>query len=427
MDGTGAINATPTVLSGGRKVHNVDFLDFKDLLEDYQHITLDQVKAFVSWFMGENSQALEKRDGSKKDSMKMYPVDPNLPGNAGLVNRFKIQCRIVSGIILHLIKNHFTSVSYKSFFVHKKQFSFTCSETDEVSFEGFILLKMILNVVKPDVVIDVKELEQKIRKMTIMTVGNDFRALATQMEELQQEINAQKGVDHFRDDHFLTEFFRACEASKNEKFEAIVSIAKTNWITGKENDKNVIINDLLTVSKNMVAEGTWDKLSVKDAKIIALTSQIEGSKKKFEGLDKRLKALHKGAPGKSSSGRDGYKAGKDAWKFNKKGATCTDPKSGAQMKWCEHHGDGMYMPGDHDHAAWKKKRNERNNGNFDERRAKREKTKSPESSGDKSKTPSKLQLSKSIRSALVTTFKMTSSDADQVFKEAYDDAASLKE
>ena len=87
----------------------------------------------------------------------------------------------------------------------------------------------------------------------------------------------------------------------------------------------------------------------------------------------------------------------------------------------------MYMPGDHDHAAWKKKRNERNNGNFDERRAKRKKTKSPESSGDKSKTPSKLQLSKSIRSALVTTFKMTSSDADQVFKEAYDDAASLKE
>ena len=332
VDGTGAINATPTVLSGGRKVHNVDFLDFKDLLEDYQHITLDQVKAFVSWFMGENSQALVKRDESKKDSMKMYPVDPNLPGNAGLVNRFKIQCHIVSGIILHLIKNHFTSVSYKSFFVHKKQFSFTCSETDKVSFEGFILLKMILNVVKPDVVIDVKELEQKIRKMTIMTVGNDFRALATQMEELQQEINAQKGVDHFRDDHFLTEFFRACKASKNEKFEAIVSIAKTNWITGKENDKNVIINDLLTVSKNMVAEGTWDKLSVKDAKIIALTSQIKGSKKKFEGLDKRLKALHKGAPGKSSSGRDGYKAGKDAWKFTKKGATCTDPKSGAQMK-----------------------------------------------------------------------------------------------
>ena len=115
-------------------------------------------------------------------------------------------------------------------------------------------MKMILNVVKPDVVIDVKELEQKLRKMTILTVGNDFRALATQMEELQQEINAQKGVDHFRDDHFLTEFFRACECSKNEKFEAIVSIAKTNWITGKEKDKNVIVNDLLTVTKNMVAE-----------------------------------------------------------------------------------------------------------------------------------------------------------------------------
>ena len=427
VEGTGTIAGTPTITSGGRKVFNVDFTEYKELLEEYQHISLDQIKAFVSWFMGDDSQALDKRDETKKDALKMFPVDVNATGNAGLVNRFKVQCRIVSGIILHTIKNHFTSTSYKSFFVHKKEFSYTCSETDEVSFEGFTLLKMMLNVVKPDVVIDVKDLEQKIRKMTILTADNNFRTLATKMEELQQEINAQKGEDYFKDDHFLTEFFRACEATKNEKFENIVSTAKTNWITHKEKDKSVIINDLSNVYKNMVAEGSWNKTSDKDAKIIALTSQIEGSKKKFGEFDERIKALKSGKPaGKKSEKADGFKNGKDAWKFNKKGETCTHPVTGAQMKWCQHHGSGMYMPGDHNHEEWKKRKAERTVA-FEERRGKKEKSKSTGASGDKSLTPNKLQLSKSIRSALVTSFSMTSADADKVFNEAYDDASSSKD
>ena len=427
VEGTGAIAANPTITPGGRKVFNVDFTEYKELLEEYQHISLDQIKDFVSWFMGDDSQALDKRDETDKDDMKMFPVDVNAPGNACLVNRFKVQCRIVSGVILHTIKNHFTSTSYKSFFVHKKEFSYTCSETDELSFEGFTLLKMILNVVKPDVVIDVKELEQKIRKMTLLTCDNNFRTLATKMEELQQEINAQKGEDYFKDDHFLTEFFRACEATKNEKFENIVSTAKTNWITHKEKDKSVIINDLSNVYKNMVAEGVWNKTSDKDAKIIALTSQIEGSKKKFGELDERLKALKSGKPG---GGKKSEKAGswksKEAWKFIKKGETCTHPDTSAQMKWCKHHGEGMYMPGDHNHEDWKKRKAERTLA-FEERRGKRTKDKSPGGSGNKSSTPNKLQLSKSIRSALVTSFSMTTADADKVFNEAYDDASSSKE
>ena len=84
------------------------------------------------------------------------------------------------------------------------------------------------------------------------------------------------------------------------------------------------------------------------------------------------------------------------------------------------------MPGDHDHEEWKKRKAERTVA-FDERRGKKEKSKSTGASGDKSSTPNKLQLSKSIRSALVTSFSVTSADADKVFNEAYDDASSSKD
>ena len=98
--------------------------------------------AFVAWFMGDDSQTRQKHADLK--DMKMQPIDPNGAGNAGLTDLYKQSCRIVSQVIWHTIKNHISTTSYRSFLVHKKQFTYTCAETGEVYFEGFTLLKMIL-------------------------------------------------------------------------------------------------------------------------------------------------------------------------------------------------------------------------------------------------------------------------------------------
>ena len=58
----------------------------------------------------------------------------------------------------------------------------------------------------------------------------------------------------------------------NEAFAMDIRLAKSAWITGKITDKNVIINYLNGLYRNMVADGSWKKVSSADSKIIALTT-----------------------------------------------------------------------------------------------------------------------------------------------------------
>ena len=417
VEGDGTIDANPKMSPSGKTaVMNVAFTEHKHLLEEYQHITLDQVMAFVAWFMGDANQKRQKHANEK--DMLMQPIDPNAAGNAGTTDLFKQSCRIVSQIIWHTIKNHITPTSYRSFLVHKKQFMYTCAETGEVYFEGFTLLKMVLSVVKPDIVIDVKDLENKMKSITILKADNNFRTLCTFLEELQQEINAQKGEDYLKDDTLLTELFRAAEATKNEKFAGIVDNHKTQWITGKITDKNTIIQDLDKIYRNMVAEGSWGKTSDKDAKILALTTQYEKSKSRMAELEGRIKKL---SDGKSVSfkEKEGTTKSKKNWQFTKVDKYATHPETGAKYVWCDDHGKGAYMPHPHNHDEWFKKRQAKRNAKGKDGTGNGHRDKRQRQEGkDDGKVVNKLQLGNSLRATLVTRCSMTPADADKLFLDA---------
>ena len=418
--GTGATGNVPGTTPGGRPIYMANLGDFKNLIEDFNHLTMDQVMAFTSWFMGDIGQALAVRPAN---DMKMKWLDVNAPGNDGLVSCFKQECRTVSYVLWHTIKNHLSPASYKSLLVRKKDFAYECTETGDVYYDGYTLLRMIYTVVKPDVIVDIKDLQNKMEKMTILSAGNDFHKLSTSMEELQQEINAEKGEDFLKDDKLLSELFRAAEATTNEAFSLFVRIAKTNWITGKIRDKHVIVNDLNVIYRNMVAEGSWKNVSSADSKIIALTTELKQLKKKYA----ESKGTSKPA-GKSSgkAGQSKKEEGKN-WRYTKVGETTTCPETGATLKWCPHHGKGAYMPSDHNHAEWVEKKNKRQAEYEEKRAAKRVKFSSGSSSANttaakpvkEEKHPSKLQLSTSLRQSLVTHCSMTPSEADELVNQAF--------
>ncbi len=68
------------------------------------------------------------------------------------------------------------------------------------------------------------------------------------------------------------------EATTNKAFGIDVHLAKTAWITGKLQDKNVIIDDLNALYHYMVADRSWMKVSSANSKIITLTTQVNGLK-----------------------------------------------------------------------------------------------------------------------------------------------------
>ena len=108
-------------------------------------------------------------------------------------------------------------------------------------------------------------------------------------------------------------------------------------------DKNAIINNLNVLYRNMVAEGSWKKMSTADSKIIALTTQIANLKKKLGENDSKNGGKGKGKDQKNPT-KNGKKDEGKSWRYTKVGDTIKCPETGATLKWCPHHGTGAYIP-----------------------------------------------------------------------------------
>jgi hypothetical protein len=96
-------------------------------------------------------------------NMTMKYIDVNAAGNLGLVACFKQECCTMLCLIWHTIKNHLTTLSYQALLVCKKQFAYECTKTGDVTYKGFTLLRMVYTVVKPNLVMDIKDLQLKIK------------------------------------------------------------------------------------------------------------------------------------------------------------------------------------------------------------------------------------------------------------------------
>ena len=89
-------------------------------MEDYPHLTDEQVMNFSWWIYGDEIQKLKK-----STNMVMKVIDLNAEVNQGMVNCLKIRICILSGVVHMTFKNHVTLQSYKSFLPEKKSFWYT--------------------------------------------------------------------------------------------------------------------------------------------------------------------------------------------------------------------------------------------------------------------------------------------------------------
>jgi hypothetical protein len=69
---------------------------------------------------------------------------------------------------VHIIKNHFSTTLYKALLVRKQDFAYECLETGDIFFDGCTPLQMIYMVVKPNVIVNLKDLQVQMEKMTII-------------------------------------------------------------------------------------------------------------------------------------------------------------------------------------------------------------------------------------------------------------------
>jgi hypothetical protein len=72
----------PGSTPGGHLIFSMDLSNFKNLIKEFNHLSLDQVTAFASWFMGDLNEPLKTCLPTK---MQMKYLDINVPGNDGLL------------------------------------------------------------------------------------------------------------------------------------------------------------------------------------------------------------------------------------------------------------------------------------------------------------------------------------------------------
>ena len=97
--GTGAVKTNPKSI-GGKDYANANFGDFVSFLDKIHQVTLEDVQKYEGWYFGGPNSTL-----AILADMKIKPLDPNVAGDLGLVNRQKIQLRQHSAIFHHLFKN----------------------------------------------------------------------------------------------------------------------------------------------------------------------------------------------------------------------------------------------------------------------------------------------------------------------------------
>ena len=440
VDGDGYFDRTTNALANGEQVMRINFLQRYDLLTKWTSVPLKACQQFAQWFNGDDAMRLDTPFAPHL-TRKVVSLDCNAAGNIGLVRRFKVQLRIIDQLVLNVLKNHITVSSYKSFLAHKVDFSFIEEKTGQPLYSGLILLRKMMDVCKPETIVEVRHLEQQLETITLWPGHeNNVRLLTTKMMTILQEIHAKTGASSYTDQRFITNLFRAVSTSPTEKFQTFIDTLKSNWIMEEISDPAAIILKMDKMHRNMVADGTWSNTNEKDTKIVALTSALDTVKKRFGELAKKVgfSSDGKGEGGaKNNNGGDGKKGGTQnrcpPWQKTKKGNTIT--QDGKKYIWCPHHVskdgtiNGLYMAFPHDHDAWAVKKADRNK-HFREKRERQKEAKSSEAAAGSTKKPKseptgeklKLALSDKLTSALVTQYHLSQTEADDLFKNAYKEA-----
>ena len=440
IEGDGSFNQDKDKLANGEETMKVSITTKVNLLTQWTKVSTARCQQFAQWYNGADAVLLTDDFEADPALRKVAQLNVNEDNNKGLVRRYKIQLRILDQLILHVLRNHLTTSTYKSFLAHKHDFSFLDEVTGNEILSGLVLMRKMLDVCKPETIVEVRHLEKDLDSIVLWpTHENNVRSLTTRMMTILQEIHAKTGKHSYTDQRFITNLFRALESSPTEKFLSFVDQLKSQWIMEDISLPSDIILKLDKMHRNMVADGSWVNTNEKDTKIVALTSAIQDVKKKYGELAKKVsfdtgtKGSSSGTKGKGSSAnqKQQTKTRCPEWQITKKGNTIEH--EGRKYVWCSHHTskdgsiNGLYMPSPHDHEEWAKKKADKTAA-FKKRKedAKKSGAKVVSPPAKKAKPDDeglKLALGNKFASAMVTHCHMGQAEAENMFDSIYKDAA----
>lgn len=423
-------SGVPVVTNATRANQHVDlnaFGEFKNILTEHSSISLQQCQEYAQYNWGDNLQTRSIANG-----LVYAEIDP-LSRIDGVDDNHELKRLIAKQ--QYRIRSEMTSAIIQGIIAKRDWDLLVESEESAVTFvgvdgsqkiDGFLLLKVVLDDIKPEVVVEVRELEEKLESLTLAKCDNNVHIYTRTAENLWREIQREK-PGSYDEDRFTHVLFRGLNTSTNADFKAFLKPLKTSWTLRRDNVNYArIITEANTLFKTMTADEEWTALSEDQLKIVALTTKLEKAQKSIQALQTKAEAP-RGSTGDGAN-QNGSKTGADAnktdwekekiWRCKKQGKTLK--KDGKEFVWCDHHNDekGMYMPKGHNHEQWKKdkeKKKEEAKAKKAERRGQRDRSTTPQTTP--STATGKLALAKHLTEALTTKIGVSDADAEKLVED----------
>ena len=381
--------------------------DSKDLLEQYNELTLLHVKAHAdaTWGCSSNDNKIPRPSGgSLSDEAK--------------------QRRIRSTMMAKWIRNPLTKDDQKILDLKKKVFQYKHEVKKTIEEDGPLMLKLIYDRINPSTRVGICNLISALFRFNLGSYDQNVPKMADAFERTYNQI-ISKGDETVNPEGL---FFDALLTSSNADFTTGIKAELTKWESGATMSFATIKDDAITKYNNIcerlkkegktfsggsltLSNGSTRQSSGEQATIIALRAELESTKQKLAVASNAY-----ATNGTKEGGSNGRRPNIDAWRM-KKSFGDEVMRDGKWFHWFPHHKypgfyDGLcvtHPPKKHD--EWKERQDKmKGRGKFSE------KSGGDKNNGSKQTSSSdvKLVLSDSVKQALITDHGFSSLQIDQL-------------
>ena len=383
----------------------------KNLLKDHKMLTEGHIKkqAYKTW--GNNAAEFAT---PVPDGYDLEVIDPaNNPGHRPAFYR-----RVRSRMIAKRIVGHLKTADFENLKNHCEKY--TWSNEDKEEMDGPTMLWLLLQACNPSTRVGVSELKTDLRNATSAKFQHDVKKLTDFMSSKYREIE-EKGQEH---QDYQLDLFNALQTVPNPDFAAFIRDERQAWEIGGEKRPNQIIAEALTIYNNAVTANRWDNKDPKDAKIMALTTQVEQLVEAQKQYSAMVTAKGNAAPTSSNaaSGKPGDFLSIKAWRMKK--TEDSIQKEGRTWYWCPHHKvegsyEGLYVTHKpEEHEEWKNNRSQFRRKKYLDKK----KDNSDEGKEKDSDTSKKLVINENLKAALLTHSDLSALQIDEIIEDAQSQA-----
>ena len=409
--------------------------DYRNMLENYSsdNLNIALINASVIWgdesFTAQMPQ--EIRQMTIANGLAMTPANLK-PSPTGEVVQLQ---RMHSKFMAHQVLSLLTPTARQTVEQLKKLYTWVTPDGKEEEMDGLTILAIILNRIRPHYKVDMYLEIEKLKKETLEQHGNQvdlyFDSVRLHMLGIMQ-----KNTQAYTDDQFVRDLFKELKGEQlPSPFRLEFERAEVKWLMNRENyTSESLMNEASLFALNLKSSGGWKIETNKHQQIIALTTQLNEMESKLAKLTPKV-----GGPSlpKTIANTGDTPNGKGTfglWRLKKVQSSeehCMVERDGKKWYWCEdgHSFEnkpcGMYCihkPGA-GHIAWLERKEKYKQAEA----AKKGKTiptpsvtlpasnvATKSNIGEKSK----LSLSKSLQSALMTTAGISEDQFKKIWADA---------